>query len=238
MTTDEFSAMFDTILNSYSTPAMFGSDDNPADIRLNEYEKSVFLSKAQEEYILSIFSRQSNVFEDTELDRRKYNNLLRDFTSDLTSVYTNHQDLYYSKFKLPEDCLSLVYEEAQYDSLINDRCFRGKWVAVYPIRHDEYTTLVKNPFRGPNGKRVLREDVASDEVKLIGKYPIIQYRIIYAKRPNPIILVDLKDEGLSIDGHTSVMGSELPEFAHQDILNRAVALAVMAKAPKVNNSKN
>ena len=47
MTTEEFSNEFDTLLNSYSVIGKFGKGENPSTIELDEYEKSVFLTKAQ-----------------------------------------------------------------------------------------------------------------------------------------------------------------------------------------------
>jgi hypothetical protein len=44
MTTREFSDSFDTLLNSYANKAAFGEDTSKADIRLDEYEKSVLLT--------------------------------------------------------------------------------------------------------------------------------------------------------------------------------------------------
>lgn len=43
MTTEEFSNEFDTLLNSNSAIESFG---NISDIKLDEYEKSIFLTKA------------------------------------------------------------------------------------------------------------------------------------------------------------------------------------------------
>ena len=44
MSVEEFSNEFDTLLNSYSTAPPYG-DENKLDITLDEYEKSVFLTK-------------------------------------------------------------------------------------------------------------------------------------------------------------------------------------------------
>ena len=53
MTTEEFSNEFDTLLNSYLVTGEFGKVENLSTIKLDEYEKSVFLTRAQEEIIIS-----------------------------------------------------------------------------------------------------------------------------------------------------------------------------------------
>ena len=57
MTIQEFSHGFDTLLNSYSKKLLFGDTASAQEINLDEYEKSTFLTEAQEkpqsaEYLL------------------------------------------------------------------------------------------------------------------------------------------------------------------------------------------
>ena len=83
MTTEEFSNEFDTLLNSYSNTALFGK---PSNIELDEYEKSIFLTKAQEEIIINIYNGKNSFkdsFERTEEIRRYLSNLIK------TSIITN-----------------------------------------------------------------------------------------------------------------------------------------------------
>ena len=55
MTTEEFSNEFDTLLNSYAiSPDKYGMENSPLTIELDEYEKSVFLTKAQEDIFLGL----------------------------------------------------------------------------------------------------------------------------------------------------------------------------------------
>lgn len=57
MTTQEFSNMFDTLLNSYASQAMFGEQASKDTIVLDEYEKSVLLTQAQDLIIKQYFER-------------------------------------------------------------------------------------------------------------------------------------------------------------------------------------
>ena len=88
MTTEEFSNEFDTLLNSYAiSPDKYGMENSPLTIELDEYEKSVFLTKAQEDIIISLYNGKNPVgdsFEKTEEIRR--------YLSDLVKTYTTTKD--------------------------------------------------------------------------------------------------------------------------------------------------
>ena len=82
MTNEEFSNEFDTLLNSYSTIEAFGKI--PSTIELDEYEKSVFLTNAQEELVISIYDGKNlsgESFENTEEARRSLSSLVKTFTT-------------------------------------------------------------------------------------------------------------------------------------------------------------
>ena len=63
------------------------------------------------------------------------------------------------------------------------------------------------------------------EVILNPRYTISSNTLRYVRRPNPIILYDMTDDGLTIDGKQEEMQCELPEAMHKEILQRAVELA-------------
>ena len=60
MTNREFSDSFDTLLNSYGSKAIFGDQAGDTEIVLDEYEKSVLLTQAQDNVIKSYFERHTN----------------------------------------------------------------------------------------------------------------------------------------------------------------------------------
>lgn len=68
---------------------------------------------------------------------------------------------------------------------------------------------------------------ASTTVELIPSYgdSIQHYIVKYVKKPTPIILADLSEEGVTIDGMTDISECVLDPIIHQDILERAVELA-------------
>lgn len=60
MNIQEFSNTFDTLLNSYSNQAAFGEGSSRANITLDEYEKSVLLTHAQDIVVKQYFDRTLN----------------------------------------------------------------------------------------------------------------------------------------------------------------------------------
>lgn len=62
----------------------------------------------------------------------------------------------------------------------------------------------------------------------------IQYRLRYVRKPQPIVLENLSNYSVSIDGVQAVTECELPEVTHKEILERAV---IMAKSIWVANTQ-
>ena len=60
MTNSEFSDTFTTLLNSYNTQAQFGQQASQREIVLDEYEKSVLLTQAQDIIVKSYFDAATN----------------------------------------------------------------------------------------------------------------------------------------------------------------------------------
>ena len=142
MTTEEFSNEFDTLLNSYG--------ENPSTIELDEYEKSVFLTKAQEEIVIDLYNGKNPLgdsFEKTEEIRRYLSDLINTYTT--TERKTDYVGLSKTSifFELPEDLWFITYESA---SLEDSRlgCMNGKEISVIPISQDDYFRISSNPFRG------------------------------------------------------------------------------------------
>ena len=74
----EFSDQFDTLLDSYKLKEKFGDTEDIYTIKLDEYEKSVFLTNAQSDLIIDLYTGRSqigNSYEQTEEIRRYLSNL-------------------------------------------------------------------------------------------------------------------------------------------------------------------
>ena len=87
MELEEFSSGFDTLLNSFANTASFGKDTSIQDIRIDEYEKSVFLTKSEYDITLELYSGRNSFgasFEENEELRRSLAKLV--MTSELFPV--------------------------------------------------------------------------------------------------------------------------------------------------------
>ncbi len=56
MTTEDFSAQFDVLINSFALSSPNGIMLNPSDLQFDEYEKSVFLTKAQKDIVTGLYT--------------------------------------------------------------------------------------------------------------------------------------------------------------------------------------
>lgn len=230
MTTEEFSNEFDTLLNSYSNTGVFGKVPNT--IELNEYEKSVFLTNAQEDIVIDLYNGKNpfnDSFEKTEEIRRYLSDLVRTYiTSTKEEGYTglSNESVF---FKLPKDLWFITYEAV---NLKDDRlgCMDGNGILVTPVTQDEYHRIKRNPFRGPNERRVIRLDLNEKVVEIVSNYNIDSYLLRYLSKPKPIILSKLPED-LSINGISDKTECELNPVTHRAILERAVRFAIRSKVP-------
>lgn len=202
MTLEELSNEFDVIVNSY---------DNSQSLVFNEYEKSIYLTKAQE-YIIKDLYRN---YEGTE----ELNSYLKTLIKDKTYTIEDSTNI---ELDYPDNFLYILKEYAN----INTTCKSNSRVDVLPITQDEYNEVVENPFRGSKSK-VLR--LEESKIKLITDLPIISYTMTYLSNPSPIILIDLPN-GLTINNESKKSTTiETSESIHREILDKAVQLAIQSK---------
>lgn len=221
MTTREFSNSFDVLMNSNATIQEFGSTAVPTS--LDEYEKSLFLTEAQEQIVRGLYdgSLIGLSFEETESVRRSTDSLIK---TDHPVKVSNGIGLSKNStfYQLADDVWYITYESID---LVNDAyCSDSNTIQVIPIRQDEWHRIKNNPFRRPNKRKAVRLDAAGNIVEIISAYPVDNYLIRYLRKPKPIILVKLEDE-VSIEGIQEVTECELNTSLHRLILERAVQLA-------------
>lgn len=236
MTIDEFSNSFDTLLNSYALISNFGEKTSKQTITLDEYEKSVLLTKAQEEIVLSLYNGKNpygEAFEGTEELRRYLSNLITEKSlKPITNTSGTPLGLESKSkfFTLPEDLWFITLESVVID---NSKCGAETIMKVYPVKQDEYQAIRDNPFRGANDRRALRLDLSEGNVEIICKYMIAIYYIRYIKKVPPIILEDLPND-LTIEGKSEASDCILHKAVHQKILDRAVQLALQSRGYNIN----
>lgn len=211
METREFSDEFDVLLKDLG-------------IALNEYEKSVYLTLAQDEIVRSLYNGtlKNESLEGSEELRRDLDSLIKTATPEKlpNSSYmgVSSDSVFY---ELGRDVLYITYESATLSGTFY--CENDPTVSVIPAKQDEWHRIKNNPFRGPNKNRVMRLDYGNNIVELVSKYPIKSYLIRYVSKPSPIILTTLED-GLYIDGEFEEMTCKLNPALHRTILNGAVQL--------------
>lgn len=228
MTLQEFSSEFDILYNNIM------SNQAPG---LDEYEKSVFLTKAQEDTVVDLYTGKTisgSSFENTEELRRYLSDLNK--SAKLSSIEDTSDKIKLSElstfYMLPKDVLFITYEAV--DFVDDDKCLNKKNILVYPTTRDDYHRIKSNPFRKANHRRVLRLDYEGNIVELVSEYNIKEYTIKYLAIPSPIILEDLP-EGISINGESTETPCKLNPVLHRAILDRAVRLAYSSFINAGNN---
>lgn len=210
MTTDEFSNQFDVLISAFS----------PQDtIVFDEYEKSVFLTQAQEEIVLLLYNDKGSTalgFETKESIRRYLHNLTQQFSINLEGATE-------ASFDKPNDLLFITYETC---TIKCNESGCEKTALVFPTKQEELWRILQNPFRGPSDKRVIRTD-RNKQIQLISKYGMCCYTMDYLRRPKPIVLANFED--VSVNGESQICECELDEALHDIILKAAVEAALKTK---------
>ena len=228
MNVQEFSNSFDTLLQPYIAKESFSEQNNLA---FDEYEKSIFLTKAQEQIVLELYQE----LEQSEEVRKYLSNLIK--TDNYVPVGEQDETLINNNFKsykvdISNNILFMIYEQCTLSD--ENNCINNKIVSVVPTIHDDLDKVLKNPFKSPNSRKVIRLDF-DNKIELISKYNISNYKVRYLKKPNPIILVALEDNLSINNGDTKVSNGETNPILHERIVQRAVQLAVQSKV-KSNNA--
>lgn len=247
MTREEFSNQFSTLLNSYGTAALFGDQASSQEIVLDEYEKSVFLTQAQDIIVKSYYERSMNQqglgFDDSSRRQADFSSLIRVAKispMNGVSVGTGF-DNRGVMFQLPTSAsgaspavLVIINEKlCKYQSTT----LKAEYV-IKPISNVEYDRQMSKAYTKPLKKQAWRLyintatgfDMMSEIIPrdTLGGNESWKYVIRYIKRPRPIVLEDLPD-GLSIDEVTTATDCELHPILHMDILLKAVELAAASR---------
>lgn len=231
MNTSEFDAEFDVLYNNIT------SNQAPG---LNGYEKSVFLTKSQNQLLSEYFNFRVDStdggFDNSEERQIDFSRIIRteslsDIGSPIDYVRIDPRSFIY---RMDSDILFILNEFLDVTP-IGSRA--TDTLNVVPLSYDEYSRLMRKPYKFPPKGQAWRLINGSDEgrnsrcFEIIAKDVVgndLSYRIRYVRRPRPIILEDLTNLGVTIDNETAVTECELPEETHHKILERAVTLAKIA----------
>lgn len=218
MTTSEFSAEFDILYNNVS------SNQAPG---LTEYEKSVFLTKAQDEIVKNHFTSKPNGnkyqegIEDSAKRFADFSCLITVANSRWASTSPNDQKVVRLTalsdegkrtidnrgviFKLPLNLMITLNEVCE---VFNSAKNADDTYQVVPINLTEYSRLMSKPSTDPLKKQVWKlmgnSSTGNGSVEIILHHrddPSTVHLIIrYVRHPYPIILEDFSNQGLSING--------------------------------------
>jgi len=250
MTTTDFSDQFSTLLNSYGTIGQFGDQASHQEIVLDEYEKSVFLTRAQDIIVKSYFERSGNSqglgADDSALRQADFSSLYTvaelpaENSVAASSVFHNGSLL----FSLPvnetgNSCNVLIIVQEKLLQYTNSGALEKEYV-VKPISAQEYDRQMSKAYNKPLKRQAWRLflntavgfDVKSEiipRVSTTGK--TWKYKVRYIRRPKPIVLEVLTD-GLTVDGVSAISECELNPILHMDILLKAVELAAASRGIK------
>ena len=238
MDAGEFSDQFDVLYNNVTSNQAAG---------LTEYEKSVFLTKAQDEIVKNYFtsgSKGNNIgqgFDDSQKRQADFSCLMMTQRGDANDSFPNANkiDSRSKVYKFPKDVFIVINETVELSRP------SGRILQVIPLRYDEYMRLMSKPFKRPlkyQAWRLLNKgDVSGNNATqyaeiITGPNQIIDfYAVRFIRRPKPIIVGSL--DGLTINGYCftddsvstyKTSGCELDPVIHEDILQRAVELAKIA----------
>lgn len=212
---NEMSSEFDILYNQVNSNQASSVD---------EYEKSVFLTKSQDEIVRAYFDPTGNKsvkgFDGGQKRQYDFSTLVKNV---VVEQYTGSSEKYDPRsyvYVMPKNWF-LALNESVYESVNGI----GYIYQVQPISFEQYGVLMQKPYQYPTKKAVWRlitkqvqvESRSEDLdgvfetracVELIGRFrndysgynP--EYRMRYVEKPTPIILANLKQdyEGLSIDG--------------------------------------
>ena len=232
MTTQEFSDQFDVLYNNIM------SNQAPG---LDEYEKSVFLTKAQYEIVKNYFNPKSNKnqegFDDSPKRQIDFSKLMAaakpSTVTPTTYVKFDNRSILYD---LPSDVLFALNETGV---LTEDT--KTRLITIVPISFEEYSRILSKPYKQPlknQGWRLLNVGSTTSggtttvnrvsEIIVKAGATLSDYVIRYVRRPKPIVLTILTDTNVSLEGVTSVTECELDPILHPEILQRAGELAKAA----------
>lgn len=166
MTNDEFSNQLDTLLNSYNIQAGFGEGSNKqGGIALDEYEKSVLLTQAQDIIVKSYFDKtlnqQGQGFDDSSRRQVDFSSLIKVAKynrEDTTHNYLKHDD---DKCYDDRGLLVDLGIDKKILFILNERLEvttgSGKKIyVVVPINYREYDREMSKAYAQPLKKQAWR----------------------------------------------------------------------------------
>lgn len=219
MQVQEMSQEFDILWDNIMSGAAPG---------LNEYEKSVFLTQAQEEIVKNYFNPKGNKYGEGAEDSKKR---ITDFSTLVKTEVVAGVTVVPPITTITLSGINIL--AIQRDSVLHST---GEY-QVIPISSEEYLRLKSRPFPYPLKRQVWRVQKDGGNISLVLNKAIstgtLGYEVTYIEKPKPIILTNLVTFSTSmgitptlrIDGQTNAADCALDSIIHREIIGRAVEIA-------------
>ena len=178
-------------------------------------EISELFNIAYRELIRNTYSSEQDRpgFEGDELTRKDLSPLVIPvtLTTNTAGFHPNSQ-----MYTLPTDCLFVLEEQAVLAS--SNSCKNGRRASVLPMKLDDYTSNINNPFKKPHEELVWRLDMRDrHELLTDGTFTVNMYNIVYLKRPAKVVV--------DISTPANQVNFELDDEAVMKIIRTAVRIA-------------
>ena len=264
MTIKEMSDSLDSLLNSYANKAVFGEEASKMDITLDEYEKSLYLTQAQDIVLKAYFQRttngEGNGFDDSEKRQIDFSSLItvKTLTQAASGTPFDERGILFSMpkrvnngteidgttdvlFILNEQLLTRVGEapaEGQADTRPK------KTYVIVPINYKEYDREMSKPYAQPLKKQCWRlfQNAGSGFdylTELIPVWDLEAKETITGYKMRYVrrpnpIVLTDLPDGLSVEGFSEENACELNPILHPEIVQKAVDIIIVSRGGVAN----
>jgi hypothetical protein len=232
MTYAELSDAMDTLSNRYA------QTKNVSLVVFDEYEKSLFLTKAANEIVKEMmpeYDRNEKVKKQL-LPITKSTQVSTIFSADVTKLLRKDSIVY----ELPSDVMYVVAESVRDTNNVILR-------RIKPLKDDEAYYSFDNPFRASTRGYAWRDSITLVDGGVTKKYSEIitdvlastnpRYYLKYISKIPPFIVTDSLEDA-SIDGvstNADLTQSAPLDLLHEKILDRAIMIGYMSKTDDPNS---
>lgn len=178
---------------------------------IDDYEMSLMLTQA----VRDVTELAVSTFEANEDSKRLVAPLLKYHDASLTLMETTDTGIKRYDVSLPAKVMAVLREEPKIAGSTGI-------IEVVVCGIDQANVLLKNPFKKPNKRRVIKTEKNNTTISVWASNVITSYRITYVAEIEPII-VEALSFGLTIEGKSAKNNTILPAFCHSKIIDLAVA---------------
>ncbi len=180
-------------------------------------EIDLLLNQAQDRFVKQRYgttNTKKESFEETQKRTDDLKGITRNIVAAPLAYATDNIDTNARFFTLPTDYWFIIQERVEITYTGCDNASVTELVEVRPIEHNEFSKVIKDPFKKPNNSKVLRL-MENSRVELIANSTttINNYRLRYIKEPVRMSL-------------SSSVNCELSPHTHTEIVDIAVAIAL------------